>query len=652
MNGRLTALSILWLILTNMAFGMLGVGYAESNDPAKELLIREIRVYMDAVTRILDTASNETLLVQEVRDYIASINATDLYSLSVEELEGIRDTLKDYFEALKENLSVDPSIGEEVRRRIMEEVSAVVELIIQKYNASSLGELYSQLRQYIAAGDMDKALAILGELDRVLSEVSIDIQSKELINKILGMLKTFSRDGNVSYVESLNRSIGNIRSAIDVLLEVREYLNSINASEESILAIDLAIFNLNSTVSILENVKTIVGDQVVPGELGKAINSTLTDKVLKEIAEYRRKVSALMNESYRLENMSLAANKSYLLMLIEEARNALTNASEYLNSSEASALAGNLTEAFNYLNNAKALIDHAEDILEDVAKILGTSLIVEEAGQNASLPKLAEKLEDLSEDITELMQKANMLLNNSEVKSDNTSFKLVTQAIAYLENASALLSEAWSEYDAGNFTGAFALYKQAYSLYEAAELNIDLVKEWLEESNNRHVINEIIDKTNDYRKDIEELSSKAQYLYNVAVEKNDSEAAQLILEAQEKLRNASDLLFEISDLIANKAYSDASKLLSQVAMLIADAKQNLIQAANKLNVAWDDLDHGDDGSEDGSAGEDGDSTDDASSSSNNDSNNDDDEDSNSGSNSGGGMTSGGSNRNDNEDEED
>ncbi len=142
------------------------------------------------------------------------------------------------------------------------------------------------------------------------------------------------------------------------------------------------------------------------------------------------------------------------------------------------------------------------------------------------------------------------------------------------------------------------LYQEAYKLYKAAELNIDLVKEWIEESDDRDIINSMLDKMYDYKEEVEELSSKALYLYNIAVEKNDSEAAQLILDAQEKLKNASDLLYQISDLIAIGAYNDASQLLGQVAMLISDAKQDLMQAANKLNVMWSGDDYGDDESDD------------------------------------------------------
>jgi len=361
-------------------------------------------------------------------------------------------------------------------------------------------------------------------------------------------------------------------------------------------------------------VKDQVGDTIVPGEVGKAVNNTMIEELLNEIAEYRGKVSALLNESDRLENLSQNMNKTYLLTLIDEARTVLSNASDYLNRSEAAALAGNLTEAFDYLNRAKVNVEYAEDILEDVAKLLGTELMYEEdmEAKESKLPKLAEKLNDLADDIMELRMEVEKLLNNSEVQNNNVSLTMVQQALDYLNNASSLIDAAWTQLDAGNYSEALKLYNEAYRLYEAAELNIDLVEEWIEESDDREIMDSMLDKMYDYREEIEELSSKALYLYNIAVEENDSEAAQLILNAQEKLKNASDILYQVSDLLAIGAYNDASELLSQVAMLIADAKKDLNQAAVKLNVMGMDDDHDGEDSDDESGDSDSDDHDDSS----------------------------------------
>lgn len=582
------ALSILGIFLVNLGLGVIGSGYAQPQDPVKELLIREIIVYRDAITRILDAIPSETQLTQEVREYIASIDGIDLNTLSIDELEDIRDRLKDYFDVLREELPIDPVVGDEVRRKILTEVSDVIELILERYNISSLDELYDLVRTYIEQGDIEKAMEVLDELDRVLSEVSVDLHSKEIISGILDMLKGFSLDGNVSSVEALDESIDNIRSTIDILGEVRDYLLSINASEESILALDLAISTLNSTISILESVKSQVGDKIVPGELGRAINNSMTEELLEEIAEYKWKVSALLNESTRLENISIQMNKSYLITLIEEARDALVNASNYLDISENATLEGNLTNAFNYLNKAKVLIDYAEDILEDVAEILDTELRYEDEERETSLPKLADKLMDLSEDIYELRIEAEALLNNSPVQGNNITLTLIQQAISYLDNASILLEEAWEMLSTGNYSHALNLYREAYMLYKAAELNIELVEDWLEDDEDREIIDILMDRIDEYMDEVEELSEMASELYDIAVDRNDSEAARLILDAEEKLRNATALIRQVSELIDTGEYDEASELLDQVAALISEAKQDLIQAATRLNVSIDD----------------------------------------------------------------
>ena len=609
MNRVLIGVAVLWMILLGIILPMSSVGYAQENDPARELLIREINVYRDALSRILDLVVTNNQYTSEARSYLSSIESSDLNQMTLEQLRDIRDTLMEYFDTLKDQVKLDPRISEEVQQRIISEVSNVIQLILQKYNKGSLRLLYKEVKQSVAEGDVDKAMEVLEELDKVLNEVSVGTHAETLISEVLEMLREYSKDGNISSGDALNRSINNILSAIDVLMEVKSYLISINASEESILALDLAISTLNSTVSILEEVKAEVGDVVVPGEVGRAMNNTMLEDILNEIAEYRWKIEVLFNESYRLENLTIQMNKTYLMTMINEARETLGNASQYLNMSESAALAGNLTEAFHFLNKAKVGVEYAEDILEDVAKILDTELEMEEQEKPEAekFPKLVEDINELRADIQELMDFAHVLLNNTDVQSNNMTLSLVQNAISYLNNASTKLDEALQALNMGNYTAALSLYREAYTLYENAEHNLDMVQDWVEESDDRDILNSMMERVDEYRDEISELKEKANFLYDKAVVQNNSDAAQLVLDANEKLNNASNILDQVVEFMRIGAYNDAMKLLDQVAMLIADAKSDLNQAAAMLNVNMEDGDEdesSDDGEDDSDDGDD------------------------------------------------
>ncbi|GEM_PF-5205051 len=589
MRDRLAGITILSIILIKSLILISGVGFAQEIDPAKEMLIREIMVYRDAVSRLIDIIGNGSELAVNASNYIQQINSTDLTSLTVDELRVIRDTLKSYFENLKDQVEVDSNIESELKKRIMEEVVNVLDLVARKYNASNIQELYTMIAQKVSEGDIDTAIAMLNDVNRALNELSVDYESKKIIEGIMDLLNSLSRDGNVTSPSSIMDSIDRISKAMEILRDVKEYMNSINASEEAILALDLAISMLNSTISVLNNVVQQVGNNTVPGVVGQALNSTMADKILREINEERFKVSRLYNEASRLENISISQNKTYLIDLINKARDALDNASTYLDMAENTTLTGNFTEALSLLNKAKVQREYAENILEDVAKILGVK--ISEEGGRPSMPatyltNLQKKLVDLEGDIREYRLKAERLLNDPAVAANNVSYALVNKALAYLDNASQYLNISWTYLQEGNYSMALDSYFKAKKFFEMAEVNIEIVYEWVGEEEHKDVVSQILDQMYELQEKVNEEMARANYLYDVAVQKNDSVAASKILEAREKLNNASQLLSDVPVLISQGNYTEAVNILNQAQSLIFDAKQLLIEAANQLGVSY------------------------------------------------------------------
>ena len=609
MRAKLVGIAILTLLAVKALILISGVGIAQEIDPAKEMLIREIMVYRDAVDRILDVVGNESGVAQEASTYIRQLDGMDLASLTVDELRGIRDTLKNYFDQLKEMVETDSKLEKELKKRILEEVMAVLDLIAQKYNASNIQELYGMIANSVASGDIDTAVAMLSDISKALNELSVDYESRKIVDDIMKLLNSLSRDGNATSTSDIAESIDRIAKAMSILEDVKEYMKSINASQEAILALDLAISMLNSTVTVLNNVVQQVGNNTVPGVVGQTLNNTMADKILKEISEERFKVERLFNESNRLENISISQNKTYLIDLINKARDALSNASKYLDMAENATLGGNFTEALNLLNKAKVQREYAENILEDVAKILGVELSKEEAkpSQPATyLTNLQGKLADLQNDIYEKKVRAQNMLNNPAIAANNVSYALITKALQYLDNASKYVNMSWTYLNEGNYSMALDAYFQAKKYYEMAEINIEIVHEWMGEEEHKDIVSQILDQMYELQEKILKESARADYLYNVAVDKNDSYSASLILEAREKLNNASALLSTIPSLIADGNYTQAVEVLNNAQALIMDAKQLLTQAENSLGVTYQ---GGEEGGYEDSTGEHGSSED-------------------------------------------
>jgi len=597
MMRLVVGLSLIFMILVGLSPSQLYVGYGQEDTLQREALIAEINLYIEVINRILDVVVESDLTI-EASNYIDEVGNIDLNQLSIEELIGIRDTLRDYFEELKSLLPETVIDQEEIEKALLEEVIQVLSVVAEKYNASSVEELYNIIVEEYREGNYTGVMEKLTDISLVLNQLSIDSVSRELVEDVVELMNSIMSDGeNAS--RGLRMGIEKVYQAMDILNSLRNYLEEVDADPTAILAVDLAIATLESSAQILEEVASRVGNTSIPGLVENTVNNTMAEKILKEIGEYRWEVDHYLNISFQLEAEINISNKTYLLSLVNEARLYLNNASVYLDISENLTLEGNLTGAMLMLRRAEVSIDYAESILEDVAKVLDIDIGEPERRDSGGVDVewLLEEVYELREEVSELRQEVMELNASLPVPRDDIIESLINRTIRYLDNATMILDRVENLIVNGSYVEAYNLFLDAKTLYELASENLDYLEEIIE--NGAEEIEEILDEILDLREDILELRQEAEELWNRAVSENNSEAAAMLEDAMDKLSQANNLLEDSLEVLDEGNVSAALELLQDARTLYSEAKAQIIQARTLLNVPPMDDDMGEEDDDEG-----------------------------------------------------
>ena len=587
MNRVLIGVGLLLLILVGLIPGIPAPSAAREDSLEKSVVIGEINVYIEMVRRLAYIAPDESL-AQEALAYIENVTAMDLTMLSLDELRSVRDTLASYFEDLKETLPEDVLDQRDVEEAIVREVLGVLQVVAEKYNYTSIEELYSSIASDVEAGNLDSALAKLEDVARALNEISVSGISSDLVEAAIELVRELSTSGDG--VDTLEMGMERISIAMDLLSEIRDYLSDEGADPAAILAVDLAISTLNGTLTILENVAQEIGNQTLPGVVENAVNNTLAEKILLEISEERMEIEKYNNISLQLEGEANAQNKTYLLQLIEEARRYLANASSDLDMAEVLALNGSLPEAMMYLESAKVKIDYAENILDDVADAL--DITPEEPtqpsdNQSVNIDWLVEEMNELRLEISEAMTRAEYLMGRAGETGGDSLIGLLNTSISILENASMTLDMAFSALDNGSLVEAYDLYLEAKRLYEYAEEQIDMAEDLMEDMY-EDMAGEVFSEIADLREEILEKRYKAERMWERAVSSNNSEAAALLTNATDILSQALSILENASEAARTGNYTEALQLIGEARALYMEAEQMIEQAEMILGSGMDD----------------------------------------------------------------
>ncbi len=598
MNRVLIGIGLLLVMLVGLVPGVPTPSAAQEDSLEKSVVIGEINVYVEMVRRLAYITSDESL-AQEALAYIENITSMDLTMLSLDELRSVRDILAGYFEDLKETLPEDVLDQRDVEEAIVREVLSVLQVVAEKYNYTSIEELYSSIASDVEAGNLESALAKLEDVARALNEISVSGISSDLVEAAIELVRELSTSGDG--VDTLEEGMERISIAMDLLGEIRDYLADEGADPAAVLAVDLAISTLNGTLAILENVAQQIGNQTLPGVVEEAVNSTLAEKILIEISEERVEVERLLNISLQLEGEANAQNKTYLIQLIEEARTYLANASSDLDMAEALALNGTLPDAMAYLEAAKVKIDYAENILDDVADAL--DITPEEprhpgGNQSVNINWLVREMDELRLDISEVMTRAEYLLGRAMDLGDNASIALLNSSISILENASMMLDMAFTALDNGSIVDAYELYLEAKRLYEYAEEQVDMAEDIMEDIHG-DVAGEIFSEIADLREEIIEKRYEAERMWERAVSRNNSEAAALLTNATDILSQALSILENAIEAARMGNYTEALQLVSEARMLYMEAEQMIEQAEIIMDRDMEDGHDEDYGEDDG-----------------------------------------------------
>jgi len=578
-------LIVLTIFIVNIVLGLsmyMDLGRGLAIEPEREALIESIEALREVIGRILPYADIGVELRSEIEQYIAGLSDEKLLELSITELEEVRLRLEAYLDTLSASLVIQPEIAIEIEEGEAKAIIEALREISVTLNVSNIGDIISLVDRLVEEGRYGEALKVLEGVEVALNEHSASIVSRDLFEDVIELLEELSevRDG-LNATEALELSIENIGDAIEVLMDVKSYLESVNASMDAILAIDLAIASLNNTINILSSTLEGVGNLSIPGLFSDVFDDSIIQEVFEEIAEARGDIAEYRYKIEVLLNISIGLNDSISIDILNDASALLDEAEILVNMSEANALDGNYTEALASISEAEAYIEAAEELVEAVEERIEEVEEVEVEAEER-LAGLMEWIDELREDIVEYNATINYLLNISVSLNITIAIEYLNLAQEYLLNASIRINLAIDAINGEDYSLAVEYLREAEQLIERAEKNIDIaediVEEAGEEEEEEEAEDELLEELLELQGEIDELWAEYEYLWNLTIEYNVTEAGEILTEAREKLENASSLLDEALD-----AYSDGD--IARVGMLIGEIKALLENVDNLLDDA-------------------------------------------------------------------
>ncbi len=498
MNKRILGISLLAvfiisIILTNPAFTTASnVQYDE-----KKVLKETVEAYKEAIKKLLKYSEVNETLKNEIKGYLDDLDDSYLESLSTTELQNILDTLTEYFSILRENLSVSSDLSVSLETHELQKVIESAIKTAESLNLTEVKLLLEDASNAISDGNLKLAKELLDEAEGILEKSRTEAASKETLKAAIHILEELtesSGSGNIlSYIEY---GISNVNATIEILLDLKDTLISMNVSQEIIDAVGLAITNLNRTTTILSNVMWNIESSNDESHMEDIIKESMDDGVWEEINEIYRDINKTLSKVTVLENLSLSLNNTEALELLNTSKSLLEAAKQRLDEATIQAETGNYTAAMMLIYEADYYKDQAKHTIEYIKHLLGVSPDEEHEGDHHDDSSDENKSGDSGEDhdddneensassiikaLQEYEEKVNKSLASIAVLRDKAVSMNSTEAITYIDNATALLDEALTKIDLAKQAIDNSDYDTAHSLLRSVSQLIDLAKEYID----------------------------------------------------------------------------------------------------------------------------------------------------------------------------
>lgn len=544
---------------------------------SKLILLKEL------ISRLMQSMPKERLPEEVVNsaNKIASLNVEDIQRMSPEEVSRLlTEASETYNELVKKyvEITVTTDISRILEKNIVVEVVHKLNRTAVEAGDKELVSVIHNITKEVEAGNASINIIIK-------IEIHVKIKKAREFSKELGRAAIHEFEGVEKAkgieraIEAINKSIARLQRTIQVLQSVKEQLEASNASRNAISAIEQAIANLEGTISTLNRTISVLqvyagmglkGEHVARKALMKGLSESIED-LLEEIAELNITIERLWTKASQY-------NASEALELLADAKGNLSaaearalSAFEYLEAGNRTAALEYYAEAVDYYKTAEKLVCKAEELLE---KLLS---------KEEKAAEVLDEVNDILEDINELMDKAIALKDRATETNATEALGLVSNAIDLLEQASTRLNEINSMLENGTISP-----ERAYRLLENVEKLIDRAEDLLDHAEDlieahEEAVHEASGELSELASRISDLREELADLKREAMRERNTEALNIIEEAQYKLNECSRLIGEAHKALASGDYEKVQEIINRIEFMLSEVEELISQAEELLD---------------------------------------------------------------------
>jgi hypothetical protein len=412
----------------------------------KEILIRTLRVPN------LDPEIRNRIEVLIERDITTPEDAMSF----VREARAILDDVRRFVE-----VSVDVGIDVE-RSKLISIVDSYIELA-RDVNNMELVDKLSDALELLKEGNIEEARNILMECRGPIKEIRA-MRSADAVERAVMMSLRHIPLNETAY-EAIHMAMSNIDVTIEVLVDVLETLIEVNASEDAINAVNMAIEMLNRTNSILWSVSEVVKMAGMEGRVGNITVKVVVERLSDEVLDLREEIDGLYLE--------IEAIETELNVSLDDVRDVINNASILLDEAESALETGDYATAMRLVAHVRVLVEVADELLDEFEDEMESHAMM----MGKMKRYVRDKYEDVMDEYIDLLGRFESLYNVSVEFNISLALDILVDTNKTLVDISISLEKVGELIDEGDYSGALELIREISIMVRSADEALDYVED-------------------------------------------------------------------------------------------------------------------------------------------------------------------------------
>ncbi len=554
-------------IISPFASATSAIDFRSSSREVFVTQLNEFILYKEMINRLYHSMPSD-LIDHELHieiEYLLNISRSDLEVMSSTEVENILERAiviynvlsKKYVEYIRRNTTVD------LERIILNNIVKYID----KTAHEVLHEHIINITVYINKGNYSKVIEVLREISVRVKSMHImkfSQKIKIMANKHMGLLSNVSDIDEA--IKLVNESIARLNKSITILKSLSTELSKENVSIDIIKSMEISITNIVEARNLLVKVhhilvmyksmnvsKTINTTNIVE----KVFNSTLlriTEK-LRELERNMAKIKVRIKSHKHMEILKTIENNITILNnLIRELEKAL-----YEN---------NITKALEIMVKIDILLKHTES----KSKVL----IKESLGDKYLINELYNEIMDVNKTLHEIK----ISIERYRLGSLMSFYKSIENKLEHVLELWIKLNKSIESMSSEEISDIVEEIKQAIS---SIEDEISTLKDMVEEAIDN--IKELYSSLHDYTSELNEYEKEINELYQEVLDLNISSIMSILVELNNTLYRAREIVIEINQSIESGSYSKAFSLLKELEKLVSIIKEKIEHVREEIKHA-------------------------------------------------------------------